>query len=112
MNIVFDLVVIVVLTGLGFLAGFFYRKHLMESQIESLEGLGKKILDEARKEAENLKKESRLQAKDHLYQLKQEVEKETQERRQELLMLERRFLQKEENLEKKASSVRRAGNRD
>ncbi len=103
MNIVFDLVVIVVLTGLGFLAGFFYRKHLMESQIESLEGLGKKILDEARKEAENLKKESRLQAKDHLYQLKQEVEKETHERRQELLMLERRFLQKEENLEKKAS---------
>jgi ribonuclease Y len=102
MNIVFAIVLIVVMTGLGFLVGFFYRKNLMESHIESLEGLGKKILDEARKEAESIKKESRLQAKDHLYQLKQEVEKETQERRQELLMLERRFLQKEENLEKKA----------
>jgi len=102
MNIFIAIVFIVVMSGLGFLVGFFYRKHLMESHIESLEGLGKKILDEARKEADNIKKESRLQAKDHLYQLKQEVEKETQERRQELLMLERRFLQKEENLEKKA----------
>jgi ribonuclease Y len=102
MNIVFAIALIVVMTGLGFLVGFFYRKRLMESHIESLESLGKKILDEARKEAENIKKESRLQAKDHLYQLKQEVEKETQDRRQELLMLERRFLQKEENLEKKA----------
>jgi ribonucrease Y len=103
MNLIVAIVLIIVTTGLGFLVGFFYRKHLMESHIESLEILGKKILDEARKEAENIKKESRLQAKDHLYQLKQEVEKETQERRQELLMLERRFLQKEENLEKKTS---------
>jgi len=102
MTIALDVVLIVVIAGLGFLVGFFYRKRLMESHIESLEGLGKKILDEARKEAENIKKESRLQAKDHLYQLKQEVEKETQDRRQELLLLERRFLQKEENLEKKA----------
>jgi ribonucrease Y len=102
MNIVLAIVLIVVMTGLGFLVGFFYRKRLIESHIDSLESLGKKILDEARKEAENINKESRLQAKDHLYQLKQEVEKETQDRRQELLMLERRFLQKEENLEKKA----------
>ncbi len=103
MNIFLAIGLTVVMTGLGFLAGFFYRKRLMESHIESLESLGKKILDEARKEAENTKKESRLQAKDQLYQLKQDFEKETQERRQELTLLERRFLQKEENLEKKAS---------
>lgn len=103
MSLLYAIVIAVAMTGLGFLVGFFYRKHLMESHIESLEGLGKKILDEARKEAENIKKESRLQAKDQLYQLKQDFEKETQERRQELLLLERRFLQKEENLEKKAA---------
>jgi ribonuclease Y len=103
MNIWLAIIIFAVMMGLGFLVGFFYRKRLMESHIESLESLGKKILDEARKEAENIKKESRLQAKDQLYQLKQDFEKETQERRQELLALERRFLQKEENLEKKAS---------
>jgi len=102
MNIVFAILGAILMSGVGFLAGFFYRKYLMDSHIESLEVLGKKILDEARKEADNLKKEARLQAKDQLYQLKQDFERETQERRQEFALLERRFLQKEENLEKKA----------
>jgi len=100
MYIVYAVLIIALTTGLGFLAGFFYRKYLMDSHIESLEVLGKKILDEARKEAENIKKEARLQTKDQLYQLKQDFERETQERRQEITLLERRFLQKEEKLDK------------
>ena len=40
-----------ILLGLGFVAGFFYRKYVMDSHQQSLEALGKKILDEARKEA-------------------------------------------------------------
>jgi len=91
------------LIGLGFLAGFFYRKYLMDAHVASLESLGKKILDEARKDAENLKKETRLQARDQLYQMKTEFERETSERRHELNQLERRFLQKEEHLEKKTA---------
>ena len=67
-----------VLAG-GFAAGFFYRKYLMDAHQESLEVLGKKILDEARKEAETIKKETKLQAKDQLLQLKMDFEKETQE---------------------------------
>ncbi|MGA8140313.1 MAG: Rnase Y domain-containing protein, partial [Desulfobaccales bacterium] len=51
----------VLLAGLaiaaGFAAGFFYRKHVMDTHQESLEALGKKILDEARKEADTIKKE-------------------------------------------------------
>ncbi len=90
---------------LGFLAGFLYRKYVMDAHIGSLEALGKKILDDAGKEAEGIKKEARLQAKDHLYQIKVDFEKETQERRLELNQLERRLLQKEEHLEKKASLV-------
>ncbi|MBM4275315.1 MAG: ribonuclease Y, partial [Deltaproteobacteria bacterium] len=89
--------------GLGFLAGFCYRKYVMDSHRGSLEALGKRILDEARKEAENIKKESRLQAKDQVLQMKLDFEKETHDRRQELNQLERRLLQKEEHLEKKGS---------
>ncbi|MBM4283774.1 MAG: ribonuclease Y [Deltaproteobacteria bacterium] len=89
--------------GVGFLAGFFYRKYLMDSHVASLEALGKKILEDARREADNLKKETRLQAKDQLYQMKLDFEKETQERRQEINLVERRLLQKEENLEKKST---------
>ena len=89
----------------GFAAGFFYRKYIMDAHQESLEALGKKILDEARKEADTIRKESKLAAKDQLLQMKMDFEKETLERRQELNQLERRLLQKEEHLEKKSDSL-------
>ena len=104
-------IVEVLLVGLGFLGGFFYRKYVMDGHQQSLEALGKKILDEARKEAESLRKEAKLQAKDQLLQMKMDFEKETHERRQELNQLERRLLQKEENLEKKGGSRGRTGHR-
>ena len=85
----------------GFAAGFLYRKLVMERNQVGLESLGKKILDEARKEADALKKESKLAAKDQLLQMKMDFEKETHERRQELNQLERRLVQREEHLEKK-----------
>jgi len=91
--------------GLGFLACFLYRKYVMDARVGSLESLGKKILDDAGKEAEAIKKEAKLQAKDHLLQIKVDFEKETQERRHELNQLERRLLQKEEHLEKKSALV-------
>lgn len=103
MYILFYLALSAFVLGLGFLAGFFYRKYLIDSHVESLEALGKKILDEARKEADSIKKETRLQAKDQLLQLKADFERETQERRHEFAQIERRFLKKEENLEKKAA---------
>jgi ribonuclease Y len=95
----------IILICLGFVAGFFYRRYVVDRHQQSLEALGKKILDEAHKDAESIKKEAKLQAKDHLLQMKMDFEKETQERRHELNQLERRLLQKEEHLEKKAALV-------
>ena len=88
---IFHFIVEFILLGLGFLGGFFYRKYVMDSHQQSLEALGKKILDEARKEAESLRKEAKLQAKDQLLQMKMDFEKETHERRHELNQLERRI---------------------
>jgi ribonuclease Y len=96
-------IVEVLLLGLGFVAGFFYRRYVMDKHQESLEALGKKILDEARKDADALKKEAKLQAKDHLLQMKADFDKEHQERRHELNLLERRLLQREEHLDKKGA---------
>ena len=104
MTIIYFLVEII-LVCVGFVAGFFYRKYVVDRHQQSLEALGKKILDEARKDAESIKKEAKLQAKDHLLQMKMDFEKETQERRHELNQLERRLLQKEEHLEKKGALV-------
>jgi ribonucrease Y len=87
--------------ALGVLAGIYLRRMIIESRIDSVENLAKKILDEARKDAEALKKETALQAKDQLFQMKVEFDKESKERRSELNTLEKRLLQKEEHLEKK-----------
>ncbi len=86
---------------IGVLAGFYLRRMIIESRIDSVENLAKKILDEARKDAEAIKKETSLQAKDQLFQMKVEFDKESKERRSELNNLEKRLLQKEEHLEKK-----------
>ena len=89
---------------IGVLAGFYLRRMIIESKIDSVENLAKKILDEARKDAEALKKETALQAKDQLFQMKVEFDKESKERRSELNTLEKRLLQKEEHLEKRSAS--------
>jgi ribonuclease Y len=95
--------VVIGLLGLiaGGFAGAFLRKRIVESKFESLESFSKKILEEAHKEAKNVKKEAALQAKDMLYQMKVEVEKEAQEKREQLLAHESRVLHKEENLDRK-----------
>lgn len=90
---------------LGLFAGFYLRRMIIESRIDSVENLAKKILDEARRDAEAIKKETALQAKDQLFQMKVEFDKETKERRQELNNLEKRLLQKEDHLEKKMSAL-------
>jgi len=86
----------------GLIAGVLIRRFIFESRLESLEKISKKILEDAHKEAKNIKKEADLQAKDRLYQMKQDFERETRESKQELLDAERRFLQKEAALDKKA----------
>jgi ribonuclease Y len=101
MNSLFLILIDGIVVLFGFMAGFFYRRYVTESRQESLEALGKKILNEATKEAETLKKDTQLQIKDQVVQMKLDFEKETQERRQELNQLERRLLQREEHLEKK-----------
>ena len=69
---------------LGILIGFFARKKIVESRVESIEKYSKKILAEAQKEARTTKKEAALQAKDTLYQMKIEFETLRQTTRRDL----------------------------
>ena len=55
----------------------------------------------AQREAETIRKEAELQAKDLLLKMRQDFEKETKERRDELASMEKRVLQREENLDKR-----------
>ncbi len=92
---------------LGIPAGFFLRKKAVESRIDSIERFSKKILAEAQTEAKTTQKEAALQAKDTLYQMKVEFEKETKEKKEQLSIQERRLFHKEENLDKKIDQLER-----
>lgn len=90
---------------LGILVGFFVRKKLLESRVDSVEKYSQKVLTEAQKEAKSIKKEAALQAKDTLFQMKLDFEKETKEKKEQLTTQEKRLFFKEENLEKKTEQL-------
>jgi ribonuclease Y len=86
---------------LGVFIGFWVRKRVVERQYESIENYSKKIINEAHRQAKTIKKEAMLRAKDTIYQMKLDFEKDTKEKRSQLQAQERRLFHKEENLDKK-----------
>jgi len=89
----------------GAVIGIFIRKKMAERKLDSAEDYSKKVILEARKQAETIGKEAQLQAKDKLYQMKLDFEEETRSRRKELQSQERRLFQKEESLDKKMEQL-------
>ncbi len=89
---------------LGAAIGFHYRKRIAEAKIGVAEERADKIVDEATRNAEAKKKEILLEAKEESIRMKNEVEKESRDRRNELQRNERRLLQKEDALDRKVES--------
>jgi len=87
--------------------GYFLRKFYAKSKIKNAEDRAKKMLEDAKVDAGKLRHEAELQAKDVLLKLRTEFEKETKDRRQELIILEKRLIQKEENLDRKVDVLDR-----
>ncbi|MEW5911455.1 MAG: ribonuclease Y [Thermodesulfobacteriota bacterium] len=90
---------------LGAAVGYVLRWQQAKRRLESVEALSQKMVDDARREAETLKKEALLQAKDQLLQMKLEAEAEGKERRQELTQWEKRLDKKEESLDRKSANL-------
>ncbi len=78
-----------------------------ESKIGNAESKAREIIDDAVKTAEAKKKESLLEIKEESIRTKNELEKETKERRAELQRYEKRVLSKEESLDKKSDAIER-----
>ena len=82
-------------------------KNNAESKIGNAEARAREIIDDAVKTAETKKKESLLEIKEESIRNKNELEKETKERRSELQRYEKRVLSKEETLDKKSEAIER-----
>ena len=83
--------------------GMLVRKKTAESKIQSAEIEAKKIIENGKFEAEKLKKEELIKAKEEVLQLRTDLDQEIKERRGDIQTQERRLIQKEENLEKRVS---------
>ena len=108
--IVVAIVLIVVAVAAAVLSHFLTVSNLKnnaESKIGNAEARAREIIDDAVKTAEAKKKESLLEIKEESIKNKNELEKETKERRSELQRYEKRVLSKEETLDKKSEAIER-----
>jgi ribonuclease Y len=99
------IVITVIAAIVAFLIGYFIRKMTAESKITSAEIAAKKIVEDAKREAETEKKEVLFNAKEEVHELRQSVEKDNRDRRNEIQRLEKRNIQREETLDKKSISL-------
>ena len=89
----------------GAVIGIVVRKKMLENKLDSAEDYSRKLILEASKQAETIRKEAQLQVKDKLYQMKLDFEDETKSRKKELQSQERRLFQKEETLDKRTEQI-------
>ena len=104
MNFVIIIVTFLISVAIGIPIGMAYRKKVAESKIQGAENEAKRLVELAKVEAENLKKEEIFKAKEEIMANRKELDQEIKERRGEIQKQEARLIQKEENLEKRSES--------
>lgn len=71
----------IVALAIGAFIGFAYRKNIAEKKIGRAEESVQKMIEDASKKAETIRKETVLQAKEEIHKLRTEFDRETKERR-------------------------------
>lgn len=104
---IFGIFLSVLFAGITFVIGYYIRKLIAEQKVKKAEELVKTMLEEAKKQSDARKREIELEAKDLLHKMRQDFERESRDRRQEIQNLEKRMLQREENLDKKVDLLDR-----
>ncbi|MDY6794296.1 MAG: ribonuclease Y [Actinomycetota bacterium] len=89
----------------GLITGFLIRKYMAEAKISSAEEEARRIIGDAEKTSDAKKRELLLEAKDEIFNMRKEAEKETKNRRNELQRFESRLLQREEQMDNRANNL-------
>lgn len=101
------LIIAILASIITFVIGFALARFVQKKKIGEYDKIGKKIIDDSKKEADVLMRESSIQAKDILLQARNEIEQEIKTRRIEMQNAERRLSQKESNIDKKLDTLER-----
>jgi ribonuclease Y len=89
----------------GILVGLAITRFIITGKAQRARETAERVLADAEKQAETMKKEKLLEAKDEVFQLRAQAETEAKERRKEITALEARLLQREESIERRAASL-------
>lgn len=89
----------------GVALGYVLNRFLINSKSNQARQVAERTLDDAKKQAETLRKEALIEAKDEIYAMKTQEEQEAKERRREIKALENRLSQREEIIDRRAESL-------
>jgi ribonuclease Y len=78
---------------------------LSQSRLRTAEGARRRILADAEREAEALRREAQVEAREQSVQLRAEIEAEVRDRRTQIVKIEERVLQKEEEIDAKLTDL-------
>jgi ribonucrease Y len=96
---------------IGFLIGAFVASVLLitlsRSRVRTAEATRKRLLEDAGREAEAVRREAQVEAREQAVHLRSEIEAEVQDRRLQIVKIEERMLQKEQEAEAKLEELAR-----
>ncbi len=98
---IYLILIVVVLSGVTFYAGWYLNSRSGQNKIVNAEERAKKILADAERDTNANKREKLLEVKDEWYRKKQEFDAETQSRRNKLQANEKQLGSREENIDRK-----------
>jgi ribonuclease Y len=105
MELVVIIPMVVVLIVLFFYLGWMFNSRLGKKSIVAAAEKSEQLIQDAKKEANNIKREKLLEVKDEWYKKKTEFDTEINQKKQKLQNLEKQIQQREENSEKKFDLV-------
>ncbi len=86
--------------GLAILIWYLVRSRVLDRKLQEAQQRAAEIERQARDDAERLRKEKLVEAKDQIFAWRSEAEQQIQERRKDVGVLERRVAQKEDSLQR------------
>jgi len=90
---------------IGALGGAIFIEILERNKIKKQKELAERILKESKIKAEEILNKANLDSKELLYKLRTDFEKQYSSKREELFQIEKRLMQREENLEKRLDFI-------
>lgn len=89
----------------GFFIGYFLMQTIQKNKQQAAEQQARSVLEDAQREADSLRKEALIEAKDEALKMKAELEAESKERLKEVRSQENRLNQREQNIDKRVQTL-------